>query len=113
MRILAIVIALAACGKGDEPPPPTSGSPNSHTESGPSRPRAMPTKAQAVFHALCATCHGPDGRGTGPSAQMLNPKPRDYTDPKWQASVTDAEIKDVILKGGAALGKSPSMASFA
>jgi len=27
----------------------------------------------------------------------------------WQTSVTDSDIKTVILRGGAAVGKSPSM----
>jgi hypothetical protein len=40
---------------------------------------------------------------------MLNPKPRNYTDATWQASVTDDYLKKVILEGGAAVGKSGAM----
>ena len=40
---------------------------------------------------------------------MLNPKPRNYTDAAWQASVTDAQLKETILKGGQGVGKSPAM----
>jgi len=58
---------------------------------------------------LCATCHGTDGRGHGPGAAQLNPKPRDYTDKAWQASVTDDQIAKTIVMGGAAVGKSPMM----
>lgn len=39
----------------------------------------------------------------------MDPKPRDYTDAEWQASVTDEELKKVILGGGMAVGKSPLM----
>ncbi len=39
----------------------------------------------------------------------LNPRPRDYTDTKWQASVTDDQLKETILKGGQGVGKSPMM----
>jgi mono/diheme cytochrome c family protein len=62
-----------------------------------------------MFASLCATCHGMDGTGNGPAAAALNPKPRNYTDPAWQASVTDDVLKETILKGGALVGKSPMM----
>ncbi len=58
---------------------------------------------------LCANCHGEDGKAQTPTAAALNPKPRDYTDPKWQASVTDEELRNAILKGGQAVGKSNAM----
>jgi hypothetical protein len=54
-------------------------------------------------------CHGADGTGNGPAAASLNPRPRNYTDAAWQASITDDQIKETILKGGQAVGKSPMM----
>jgi cytochrome c553 len=111
--IIATVLfsAAGACGKNNEPPPPSSGSPNAPTESGPSHPRpgGEPSQAQAMFNTVCVMCHGADGSGNGPAASTLNPRPRNYTDVAWQASVTDAQIKDIILKGGAAVGKSGAM----
>jgi mono/diheme cytochrome c family protein len=115
MRSLVIAIPFAlgvltgACGKNSEPPPPTSGSPVAQQESGPSRPASQPSQAQAMFNTVCVMCHGADGTGNGPAAASLNPKPRNYTDPAWQASITDDQIKDIILKGGAGVGKSPAM----
>ena len=43
-----------------------------------------PTKAQLaqgekLFKMDCAPCHGVDGKGDGPAAASLNPKPRDYS----------------------------------
>jgi mono/diheme cytochrome c family protein len=119
-------VLLSACGKNSEPPPPSSGSPNAKPESGPSRPRAggagegqaggagapmggHGSQAEAMFATVCVTCHGADGSGRGPAAEALNPKPRNYTDPQWQASVTDDQIKEIILKGGQGVGKSPMM----
>lgn len=69
---------------------------------------ASPEVAE-TYKTRCATCHGEDGKGSGPAGGALNPKPRDYTDQAWQGSVTDEQIKTVILKGGAAIGKSPLM----
>jgi cytochrome c553 len=111
---LTAVVSTSACGKNSEPPPPTSGSPNAKPESGPSRAQAgagggNASQAQAMFQTVCATCHGMDGTGKGPAADALNPKPRDYTDVKWQASITDDQLKETILKGGQGVGKSPMM----
>src|SRR5881628_2368773 len=34
---------------------------------------------QRVYARRCAVCHGPDGRGNGPAAPSLTPRPRDFT----------------------------------
>jgi len=65
--------------------------------------------AQAIFNERCAACHGVNGDGKGAASAALNPKPRNYHDAAWQASVTDEQIKKVIVYGGAAVGKSPIM----
>ncbi len=57
----------------------------------------------------CVVCHGETGKGDGVGSVALDPKPRNYTDAAWQASVTDAHIKQVIVQGGAANGLSPTM----
>ncbi len=46
-----------------------------------------------VFKSKCAMCHGADGKGF---AALKTP---DFTDPKWQASVKDSEILNVIKNG--------------
>jgi mono/diheme cytochrome c family protein len=66
-------------------------------------------EANARFDTLCVTCHGPTGAGNGLAAAALNPKPRDFRDPKWQAGVTDEDLAMVIVSGGAAVGKSAAM----
>src|SRR6476661_8865089 len=96
--VLAIALA-AGCGKKSETPSGGSAS-DTTAPSGPS-----PTEeARQLFKTVCATCHGEDGMGNGPGAAALNPKPRNYTDKTWQASVTDDQIKKIILEGGAAVG---------
>jgi len=109
--LLALILCVA-CGKNNEPPPPSSGVPGAKPESGPKGSQAGSTgdqRAAALFGQLCATCHGASGMGDGQAAGSLPVKPRNYTDPAWQASVTDAQIKDIIVRGGQAVGKSPMM----
>ncbi|MBI4817927.1 MAG: c-type cytochrome [Deltaproteobacteria bacterium] len=67
-------------------------------------------EADMIFNTRCATCHGPQGKGDGAAAAALNPKPRSFADAEWQKTVTDEHIGTVIVKGGAAAGKSPLMA---
>jgi cytochrome c553 len=112
--LLALVLMAAACGKNDAPPPETTGSPNPKQESGPNRGARdgsmdPATVAKKKFETLCAMCHGIDGTGRGPQSSALNPKPRNYTDAAWQASVTDDDLRKTILLGGQAVGKSASM----
>ena len=40
---------------------------------------APPTDVKQLYDRSCASCHGTDGRGLGPAADALNPKPRDFT----------------------------------
>jgi mono/diheme cytochrome c family protein len=40
---------------------------------------APPTDVRRLFDTSCASCHGTDGRGDGPAADALNPRPRDFT----------------------------------
>jgi cytochrome c553 len=118
--LLSLLVLGSACGKNNEPPAPSSGVPGAKPESGPSgQPaRSHPSggtamsgdeRAAALFGQLCQTCHGANGEGNGPVAASLPVKPRNYTDAAWQASVTDDQIKEIIVKGGAAVGKSAMM----
>src|SRR5262245_20434311 len=66
-------------------------------------------RARIVFNEKCANCHGEAGRGDGPGAATLNPKPRNYTDKAWQKTATDNQLRSTILYGGAGVGKSPIM----
>jgi len=70
---------------------------------------AVTPEAEDTFTSRCSACHGTDGTGNGPAAANLNPKPRNYTDSQWQSSVTDDYLRNVIVKGGLANGKSALM----
>jgi mono/diheme cytochrome c family protein len=110
--IVAIALVLSGsliggCNK-EEPKaaaPPPAATPAPVTAA----PPAEPLTAEGVFKTRCSTCHGESGHGDGPAAVALNPKPRNYTDPEWQKTVTDDQLKKTIVGGGAAVGKSPLM----
>ena len=113
LLIGALAIAGTACGNKDNTS--TGETPAAGQAGGGGTPPAMSgAKAQAeakkVFQQRCSICHGESGKGDGPGAAALDPKPRDYTDKAWQAQVTDEDLKKVILGGGAAVGKSATMA---
>ncbi len=48
-----------------------------------------PPAGKAVYDAHCVECHGASGRGDGPAAGLLNPKPRDFTNGKYKLRSTD------------------------
>ena len=43
-----------------------------------------------IFAQHCAVCHGPDGRGNGPAAPSMFPRPRDFTSGKFKYKSTAA-----------------------
>jgi mono/diheme cytochrome c family protein len=107
----SLAIAALACGPGDQgaqPPTPTApaGTPAAPVVKSS---EAIRTEAKQIFETRCYTCHGMKGLGDGPGSAALNPKPRNFTDPAWQASVTDDHINKIILYGGTAVGRSPMM----
>ena len=116
LAVLSAVLAIAAgCSKSEEPKTEShTSSTTPHSETVATEPAKSDTapdlkKANELFVSRCVTCHGPEGKGNGPGALTLNPKPRNYHDKEWQARVTDEDIKKTILYGGAAVGKSPIM----
>ncbi|HSB80067.1 MAG TPA: c-type cytochrome, partial [Candidatus Methylomirabilis sp.] len=65
-----------------------------------------PASGKAVFEKKCALCHGAEGKGDGPGAATLDPKPRDFTKGLYKIrttasgqSPTDADLFRVITEG--------------
>lgn len=54
---------------------------------------AQGNEAVGLFKSKCSMCHGPDGKGY---AAIHTP---DFTSAKWQASITNKEIVDIITDG--------------
>jgi mono/diheme cytochrome c family protein len=55
-------------------------------------------EGKKIYESACWTCHGLDGRGHGPAADKLNPKPADHTSEKVQRQ-SDGAIFWKISKG--------------
>ncbi|MBI1817611.1 MAG: cytochrome c [Deltaproteobacteria bacterium] len=66
-------------------------------------------KAKENYQSYCRKCHGDEGKGDGPGASMLNPKPRDYTDCKVMKDKKDDELIKVVSEGGDSIGMSADM----
>ena len=71
-----------------------------------------PAKGKELYAKHCAGCHGPAGKGDGPAAKAINPKPTDFTNKATMAGLKDQYLFDLIQKGGAAVGKSPLIPPF-
>lgn len=118
MHILVVATlvsaALMGCGKGGSKTEPAPAE-NTAAPATPAAPAATASagdpaaKAKEVFSQRCTPCHGTTGAGDGPASASLNPKPRAFADPEWQASVTDDHIMKIVQYGGAAVGKSVAM----
>ena len=102
-------LVAAACSKSEKSPSASSGTDTPATMTTAATASVDMAKAKETYQERCSACHGANGRGDGPGAAALNPKPRNYADKSWQAAVTDEQIKKTITLGGAAVGKSPIM----
>jgi mono/diheme cytochrome c family protein len=114
MRHLATVLILLvlACGEraGEAPAAPAPAAPVPAAPAAASAPAAdAVVEAEQIFATRCFTCHGSEGAGDGPGSAALTPKPRNFQDPAWQDSVSDEHIEKIVLYGGAAVGRSPTM----
>jgi mono/diheme cytochrome c family protein len=68
-------------------------------------------RGKALYAAHCSGCHGAEGRGDGPGAANINPKPIDHTDHALMTARSDSTLFLVIRKGGSIVSK-PAMPPF-
>ena len=114
---IALALLAVACGRQEATTPAAPAAtpvaaPASPPEPTPAAGAVSATarkEAEQIFSTRCFTCHGVSGAGNGPASAGLVPKPRNFMDPQWQKSVTDAHIEQIVLYGGAAVGRSPTM----
>ena len=111
VRLLLSVLALGACGE----PPSTNleeWTPADHQQedvaddvrgAAPDGVEADPATteiraAASLFGAMCASCHGPGGRGDGPGRPPIAEIPN-FTDAAFQASRTDEQLTVAVSEG--------------
>jgi mono/diheme cytochrome c family protein len=69
------------------------------------------TVGSNLFNQRCAMCHGNEGAGDGPLAGSMpaDQKPRNLSEGQYKYATDHAKLKEVIHKGGAAVGLSVLM----
>lgn len=67
---------------------------------------------KAKYDSLCGGCHGTSGKGDGPAAGGLNPKPQDHTNGKYMNTLADQYLFDITKNGGVGVKKSPLMPAW-
>ena len=67
---------------------------------------------KAKYDSLCGGCHGTSGKGDGPAAAALKPKPQDHTNGKYMNGLTDKALFDITKGGGVGVKKSPLMPAW-
>jgi high-affinity iron transporter len=65
----------------------------------PGKPSA--SRGRALFAENCGSCHGETANGSGPDAARLDPRPADFTDPKFIRGETPFDFFHIITAGKA------------
>lgn len=101
LLVVGLGVSAFACNKG----PSTEGSGSATAEVK----KIDEAAAKEIYESRCSACHGVSGKGDGPGAAALTPKPRNFSDASWNKGMSDENLRKVIIYGGAAVGKSPMM----
>ena len=83
--LLAALFGPSACGS-DERKAATGAAPD------------VPA-GKAIYETRCSPCHGFDGRGDGPAAAAIDPKPRNFRDPAFWQGRTAQQLRLVVKQG--------------
>lgn len=116
LAAIAVMFTLASCGNNNNQLNQSNNtSDTSATAPAASAPANAPATAdlaismspaniaagKATYQTTCSPCHGTGGKGDGPAAVALNPKPRDHTNGAYMNKLTNQHIFDIIKGGGA------------
>jgi len=104
------IVGISGCTSKDAAPAEPKAAEPVPAPTPAAEPAADPVaEAAEIYQNRCTVCHGITGKGDGDGSAALDPKPRDFTSPEWQSSVTDDHLQKIIVYGGAGVGKAPTM----
>ena len=69
-------------------------------------------QGKRLYKENCVPCHGESGMGDGVGARSLPVRPADHTNAAAMNGRSDAFLRDVITKGGGAMGLSSFMPAW-
>lgn len=105
-----VVIGVMGCTSKEAAPEAAPAEPKAAEPAPTPEPASDPVaEAQEIYKNRCTVCHGETGKGDGAGSAALEPKPRDFTSADWQKEVTDEHLTKIIVYGGSAVGKAPTM----
>jgi mono/diheme cytochrome c family protein len=100
-----LVVAVVGCGETAEEPAAVAESTVVSVT-----PELL-SEGRRAYRKYCVQCHGYNGRGDGPSAQALEPPPRDHTNAEVMDPISDVILAETIVYGGVGRGF-PGMPAF-
>lgn len=60
-------------------------------------------EGKSLYTSKCQICHGANGKGDGPAAAALNPKPADFTNPAFWQKNDEEKIRKTVTSGKGAM----------
>jgi mono/diheme cytochrome c family protein len=106
--LLALSLGLVSCGGGDKPATDDTTADNTGAPAPTATASGDAAHGQQIYSQTCSPCHGATGKGDGPAAASLNPKPADHSSAAVVGARTDAQLAEIIKMGGSVVGK-PTM----
>ena len=73
----------------------------------PKRTPASIEKGKGIYAIYCVACHGERGAGDGPTAQTLNPRPRNFATEKFKQGSKPGQVFNTISRGVPGTGMAP------
>ena len=77
-----------------------------------SSPQQKAPGAASNYSNYCASCHGATGKGDGPAAGALFPKPKNFAECKRMAVISDETLFKATKDGGPSVRLSPIMPAW-
>jgi high-affinity iron transporter len=96
--LLLLVLGATSCRKAPQQAQ-TPARPSSRTWAQATSLKPDLAQGKLIYQSNCLRCHGPQGRGDGPSASFLNPKPTDFTAKFFAKNNSPQHVYEIVLSG--------------